>query len=228
MNAEPANETDLTKCICGVYEPDLAMLFCDSCNSWSHTVCCGFFTNNDKRLPQGPYNCLTCQYRDNSATLKFLQSLAIFRRALYIIYHEGINTTGEFADRIGISIKYVRVVMRRLIQENFLEKIPVDESTLSLKKTGKFKYNVLRNPEIKKMLKLYFSSDLTIFQGFKYCIRNPNAEKCVGSFRLARNIQGISRRNESNLSEEQDEPEKEQNPKKKVKVSIVEPGIKCQ
>jgi PHD-finger len=203
-NNKPTETSVNTDCICGLKESDLAMLFCDFCKTWQHTVCCGYFTNNDKRLPEGPYRCLTCQYRGKPGILRFCCKLAQFRRALYITYHEGIESAASFGDRVGVPQLDNAGLLRRLLQEKFIEKIPKDESVpMEGRSRAAFRYHVARNADVKRKLKIYFSTDLSIFRGFNYYMRNPNSVTAPVDLRLVTNLKDSPKRKASSASDEE-------------------------
>ncbi|RVD91980.1 PHD-finger domain [Tubulinosema ratisbonensis] len=136
-------------CICGINIEDGDMLFCDGCCSWSHTVCCGFFSNTDKRIPKNDYYCFFCIRRN-----KFLSQdkcnyhdqkrLALYRRVLSVIYNEGVNNSILLSRRLGISYRNGVNFINQLIYDGFLTK-------------KEKRFVIQKNEEIKKRLKEYFT-----------------------------------------------------------------------
>lgn len=79
------------------------MILCDQCKTWQHTPCAGYCTNRDKRIPEH-YICNSCQYGKNKKLLKNLQELASFRRAISVVYTEGLESIGWLSKRLGTPI----------------------------------------------------------------------------------------------------------------------------
>jgi hypothetical protein len=77
------------------------MIMCDQCNSWQHTPCAGYCTNKDKRIPE-KYVCFNCEHHGNSKLLRNLQDLASLRRAISVVYSEGLESIRWFSKRLGI------------------------------------------------------------------------------------------------------------------------------
>lgn len=76
------------------------MIQCDRCELWLHTPCAGFCTNKDKRIPER-FVCHNCEFRDNKKLLRNLQDLASLRRAISVIYSEGLESISWFSKRLG-------------------------------------------------------------------------------------------------------------------------------
>ncbi|KAF7682859.1 HORMA domain-containing protein 1 [Astathelohania contejeani] len=146
-NTNFLNKKDKIKCICGINVNDSDMLQCDRCLYWNHTVCCGFFSNTDKRIPSGDYICITCLFT-SSKKLNYYKKLGIMRRCLSIIYNENINNPRWLSNRMGISLPHIRNLIRRLINEGFVSKS---------KEGALFVYKVMKNSETKIKIKQYFS-----------------------------------------------------------------------
>ncbi|EPR80031.1 PHD-finger domain protein, partial [Spraguea lophii 42_110] len=134
------------KCTCSINIEDLDMLQCDKCKNWLHTVCCGFFSNTDKRIPEGFYTCLLCTEKRKHNLIQHKQ-LSVYRRCLSIIYNENIHSLTWFARRIGISLPYAGIILKRLNDEGFVRKH---------KNKKEIKYEVVKNEESKERLKKYF------------------------------------------------------------------------
>ncbi|KCZ75788.1 hypothetical protein H311_03224, partial [Anncaliia algerae PRA109] len=139
----------IVNCICGINICDGDMLFCDGCSTWLHTVCCGFFSNTDKRIPKGEYYCFFCMRKN-----KFLsqeksnyyeqKKLALYRRVLSMTYNEGIDNPITLSRRIGISYSNSVQYIKQLIYDGFL----IKESK---------RYLIQKNQSIKNRLKEYFT-----------------------------------------------------------------------
>lgn len=82
------------------------MILCDDCSKWQHTPCAGFYTNRDKRIPE-KYICYSCQYRGNGKLLKSLQDLSSIRRAISVVYSEGLQSIKWLSKRLGTTIRFL-------------------------------------------------------------------------------------------------------------------------
>ncbi|GAA6054568.1 hypothetical protein JCM3770_006036 [Rhodotorula araucariae] len=101
-------------CECGDKEDDGAMICCSTCDVWKHAVCYGFDGVKDKRIPDifSCYRCLAGTALDETAheperegeiehALAEFRSLALFRRALTVVWQEGVLSMKALADRLG-------------------------------------------------------------------------------------------------------------------------------
>lgn len=81
------------------------MIECDQCGNWQHTVCAGFYSNKDKRIPS-KYLCFECEYPRSiyPKTMEFIRDLACFRRVLSVIFNESIKTMNELGKRLSMTI----------------------------------------------------------------------------------------------------------------------------
>lgn len=156
MNAQlrPKAKEDEVRCICNINISDSDMLYCDMCNSWLHTVCCGFFTNTDRRIPTGKYVCILCTEKD-AKSLYLYRNLAIFRRTLSIIYNENLESVSWLSQRIGISHNYARNTVNRLVNEGFVVRRKI--------KNG-MSYEIIKTQEAKEKIKEYFTLGLKKFK----------------------------------------------------------------
>lgn len=156
LNAQlrPKAKEDEVRCICNINISDSDMLYCDMCNSWLHTVCCGFFTNTDRRIPTGKYVCTLCAEKD-AKSLYLYRNLAIFRRTLSIIYNENLESVSWLSQRLGISHNYARNTVNRLVNEGFVVRRKV--------KNG-MAYEIVKTQEAKEKIKEYFTLGLKKFK----------------------------------------------------------------
>ncbi|WUR02849.1 mitotic spindle assembly checkpoint protein MAD2B-like [Vairimorpha necatrix] len=139
-----------TKCICLVEAPDFNLIYCDFCNQWLHTVCCGYFSNEDTRIPSGNYKCDFCR---NEVTKELVEK-ALTRRLLAILYLEKFTSKKLLSIRMGISYDKMNTIFVKLFNEGFLRR----------------KYNsyeVIKDENTKKALKEYFKIKKT-----SVCIKN--------------------------------------------------------
>lgn len=166
-------------CSCGCNENDLSMICCDSCKTWQHTVCAGYYTNADKRLKGIDYVCLKCKYAAYPSLTPFLINISSIRRALYVIYHEGIKNTKDFGDSLGFEYRKSRDIVRRLISEKFIERVDACETDPNAYRHNSkfFKFVVQHNSDVKKSLKRYFNQDLSSFTAFRRCFKASGPKK---------------------------------------------------
>lgn len=61
-----AEEGGDIRCICTVHNRDGDMIQCIRCHSWLHTICIGFFSNRDGRIPR----VYTCQYCSGTSGIR--------------------------------------------------------------------------------------------------------------------------------------------------------------
>lgn len=150
----PKAKEDEIRCICNINISDSDMLYCDTCSSWLHTVCCGFFTNTDRRIPAGKYVCVLCSEKDQKS-LNVYRNLAIFRRTLSIIYNENLESVVWLSQRLGISHNYSRNTVNRLVNEGFVVRKKVKHG---------MHYEVVKTQETKEKIKEYFTLGLKKFK----------------------------------------------------------------
>ena len=142
----------IVKCFCEVNLDDHDMIQCDKCLNWMHTVCTGFYSNTDDRIPTN-YECHWCQFED-SKIHAFLSNLYIYRRIVSITFNEGIENQKLFADRVGIKVSKIRKFVSKMVNDGMLDaKFPP--------------YNVIKNKETKIKIKKLFTIDLNTFEGFQ-------------------------------------------------------------
>ncbi|KAM0676814.1 hypothetical protein BDAP_002632 [Binucleata daphniae] len=131
----------IRKCLCGVNNDDGDMLQCDKCDAWMHTVCCGFFSNTDKRMPEKEYICDFCK---KEFSLEYLRKIAMYRRALSVIYNEGFTTIDGLSMRLAFSVQCIKKIINKFIEEGFIVK-------------DREEFVVIKNSETKAKIKIYFS-----------------------------------------------------------------------
>ena len=95
---------------CTVNNSDGDMISCDVCKCWLHTVCCGFYSNGDKRLVGNKFVCHMCR---NTFTLE-TRNLALERRIISILYNENIKTLKCLEGRLRMSHNAVMCIIKRL------------------------------------------------------------------------------------------------------------------
>lgn len=101
-------QANRVRCVCKDPNSDLGMIQCDRCRCrcWEHIVCAGFYSDADKRLESVQsrvcFACLFGEHPEASAQHRFIRDLCRMRRALSVMYGEGITTLTDFANRLGI------------------------------------------------------------------------------------------------------------------------------
>ncbi|EGG12021.1 uncharacterized protein MELLADRAFT_89210 [Melampsora larici-populina 98AG31] len=120
-------------CECKDWHDDIAMIMCERCSRWRHLSCYGYKSIKDLRIPI-KFECFRCQIHGNlsleetwkredeiKTSLEGLRTLCIFRRALQIIYDEGMpNAIKTLANRLEIDVMTASQVKKRLIAEKYL------------------------------------------------------------------------------------------------------------
>ena len=120
MMTDPQNRI---LCLCQVNEvtnfksqTDLGMIQCNKCSYWMHTVCCGFMSNQDTRMPV-IYECINCQYSQNSKVIEFATELARYRRIVSILFTEKLDSLKAIASRCGYSLNLTKKLLIRMKEE---------------------------------------------------------------------------------------------------------------
>lgn len=134
-------EKEQVLCMCKVNKNENDMLQCDKCSNWLHTICCGFFSNNDKRIPIGEFICDNCKKMQTPESLFMLSNQ---RRALSVIYNEGFENQNVLVTKLSLKRDFIRKIVHLFIEEGFL------------KKHGQ-KYEVVKDDRTRNRIKEYFS-----------------------------------------------------------------------
>lgn len=129
------------RCSCEHDSDAFDLIQCDGCDRWLHTVCCGFFSNSDKRIPKGKYICTFC----HGGPVNKRDS--VMRKILSVVYNEGLRSKVWLTNRVGLYKGGFENYFRRLVEEGFM-KTEGSGSTL--------KMVVVKNEKIKKKIKEYF------------------------------------------------------------------------
>ncbi|EJW02179.1 hypothetical protein EDEG_03375 [Edhazardia aedis USNM 41457] len=144
--------TETILCYCQLNKNDLDMILCEKCLNWLHTTCCGFFSNNDKRIPEN-FICIfcsivskkfiknemfrykkTCNYYCNSKkiinNIKNLYSKKTKKNILYLQPHFFIKNRKETKLDRSLSCKInqnMRYIMHRnlIFKNKFLAKLKI-------------------------------------------------------------------------------------------------------
>ena len=160
-------------CPCGALdyeEADIAMIFCDACGTWQHTVCCGYYSNSDKRISHdegSTHTCYACQYKTKPKLLKFCSDLSLIRRALFLAFNFCTFEQTELAKGLGTTAHKTTNILKKLTGEGFLVKVPLNGFA------NKFSYECVKSNEVKKKIKHYFSLDLEIFPEYQKALGKP-------------------------------------------------------
>ncbi|GJN88507.1 hypothetical protein Rhopal_001473-T1 [Rhodotorula paludigena] len=133
-------------CECGDKEDDGAMICCSTCDIWKHAVCYGFDSIDDQRIPD-VFVCYRCEAQikleeaageteregEIEQALAEFRTLALFRRAIAVIWQDGMLTMKELAKRLEIDNSTAGQVIKRLKAEDFV----VEQSASSRRHKGK-------------------------------------------------------------------------------------------
>lgn len=149
-------------CPCGAlnYDSEFAMIFCDTCRTWQHTVCCGYFSNSDKRIPNeenSTRTCYNCQFKTKHKVLKFCSDLSLFRLALFITFNDSTIDNFTLTRQLGINWQKASRILKKLTTEGFLLKNPQSGTS------NKYSYECIKNNDVKKKIKHYFTLNLENF-----------------------------------------------------------------
>ncbi|GAA5841961.1 hypothetical protein JCM11251_001427 [Rhodosporidiobolus azoricus] len=120
-------------CECGDKDDDGGMICCGSCDVWKHCFCYGYTSLNDPRLPDD-FVCYRCRAETGKTeslldpvregeieqALAELRSLALFRRALAVVWQDGVLPMKELAERLAVDNATAGQVLKRLQAEEFI------------------------------------------------------------------------------------------------------------
>jgi hypothetical protein len=150
------NAAEVISCLCGCNLNDLDMIQCDCCSSWQHTVCAGFYSNRDHRIQDVNYVCFSCRYTNNKSVLKQLKDLSAYRRALSVVFNEGIRDEKQMAPRLGFTARSTKRQIQRMIDDKFV-----------CKPSGKHtQFTVIKTKDVRDRLRQYFNYELIKFPSF--------------------------------------------------------------
>ncbi|BGP46103.1 hypothetical protein JCM10450v2_001943 [Rhodotorula kratochvilovae] len=133
-------------CECGDKEEDEGMICCSTCDVWKHAVCYGFEGVDDKRIPDvfTCYRCLAGAAVDEATheperegeieqALAEFRSLALFRRAIAVVWQEGVLSMKALADRLAVDNSTASQVLKRLKAEEYI----IEQGGSSRRQRGK-------------------------------------------------------------------------------------------
>lgn len=135
------------RCLCCFNYNDSDMIMCDQCLKWHHTVCCGFFSNTDKRIPKGKYICLFCRNMWN----KEVKKLAIFRKVLSVVYTENICDSHSLSKRLSLNFRITNEIVSRMAGEELISELISNNATCT--------WHVVKNEKSKQKIKFYFNAN---------------------------------------------------------------------
>ncbi|WVQ80878.1 hypothetical protein IAT38_002985 [Cryptococcus sp. DSM 104549] len=175
---------DWVNCFCGAKDDEDGCMQCDGCDRWVHCPCVGF-TGLAAAAHVGKWYCLMCEMeRDKrrewgkrayvQARSK-LAALALFRRALLTVRHQGgLDRTTLLKERLGCSAQSVSTVVARLMREGFIAS--------SETKRSKNTYNAwVRTSETSERVHAYFTPgggvETELFDYRKEIEQTPEAEE---------------------------------------------------
>ncbi|KAG4304964.1 hypothetical protein PORY_001639 [Pneumocystis oryctolagi] len=190
---ETNDDMSVIRCECGdIAEDSGDMIQCYVCQAWVHAWCYGFISGNDERLPDD-HSCYSCLLQKSEPALyESMKDLALFRRALMIVWEEGLpRNIIEFSDRLGCSKQNANQILKRLLQEGFIVDITSNRtlrSNITKKNNGRLNINeemaVAKTPENKQRLfSEYFQPLLKISHHYKKQekISTPQKDKCLNT-----------------------------------------------
>ncbi|GAA5978427.1 hypothetical protein JCM10908_004351 [Rhodotorula pacifica] len=133
-------------CECGDKEDDGGMICCSTCEVWKHAICYGFEDAHDSRIPD-IFVCYHCRaekgladltmHPDREAQIRHaldeLRSLALFRRAIDAIWHNGVMSMKDLAKHLAVDNATAGQVLKRLKAESFI----TEQGTTSRKGKGR-------------------------------------------------------------------------------------------
>lgn len=142
-NTNSTNNTDSTiRCTCTINNNDGDMIQCDECQCWLHTVCTGYFSNSDRRIP-ATYRCLLCAKAFDTAQRR----LSIYRRCLHIVYNEDFRNSKYISDRLGITQGFAIKLFAKLKKDRLVAKEGGD-------------FRALKDAAAKNKVKEYFNGKI--------------------------------------------------------------------
>ncbi|KAG0147076.1 hypothetical protein CROQUDRAFT_77014 [Cronartium quercuum f. sp. fusiforme G11] len=129
----PSGPDTIEVCECKDWHDDSAMIACEVCVRWRHLSCYGYKSLDDPRIPV-EFICYRCRIHEGlsledtwkredeiKTALEGLRTLCIFRRALQIIYEEGMPTAiKQLAKRLETDFTTASQLKKRLMAENYL------------------------------------------------------------------------------------------------------------
>jgi hypothetical protein len=157
-----ANETMNVKCYCDDSRlSDLDMIQCESCSLWQHTVCAGFFGNNDPRIQSFRYICFGCQYRDenpqrSNTLFTFLKDLTNFRRVLSVTFNEQVSNHTWLGKRLSLHFRKAKKYFDRMKAEGFIIKVDPEQS----QDLQGIAYQTVRTRHIREQIRKYFNPNV--------------------------------------------------------------------
>lgn len=141
----PQRQPAHVRCYCLLTKADSDMMHCNTCGSWLHTVCCGFFSNEDRRIHRESFSCFYCAGHITRADC----ANALFRRILRIVYTEGLRSKAWLCARLGITEWQAAKHTKKMVDEGFV------------RVQGKHKavsYEVVKTQNAKDSIKRYFGA----------------------------------------------------------------------
>lgn len=106
INGDTRGSQDHINCECGHDKFEEDVICCDNCDEWQHTDCYGFASAQDTRIPDY-HVCYSCLLGKNEGKLlEEMRNMALFRRALKIIWRLGNfpPSNKAFANKLGASL----------------------------------------------------------------------------------------------------------------------------
>ncbi len=167
-------EGGTVRCSCGEDVPDLDMILCDGCQTWGHTPCAGYCSNRDQRIPP-THLCFACEFSGKKKLLSNVGALSSFRRAISVVYSEGLPSISWLSRRLSCGIRKATTLIRRLEGEGFIMSPPASggshppaeegsEAAAGAKRPSRVgAYTVVKSAASKERIRHFFNRDLSTF-----------------------------------------------------------------
>jgi hypothetical protein len=96
-------DVDIVECLCDHNEEDGHMIQCDFCDKWQHSVCHGYVSEADPRLPD-VHACYKCLLEEKEGyMLKKLSGLTLLRRGAIVTIGHGYSKDLELSSQMSMA-----------------------------------------------------------------------------------------------------------------------------
>ena len=177
LDANSAARTVMNvKCYCDdSLVSDLDMIQCEDCSMWQHTVCVGFFGNNDPRIQNFHHNCFGCLFRDEppqraQSIFSFLKDLTNFRRVLSVTFNEQVSNHNWLGKRLSLHFRKAKKYFERMKSEGFIIKMDPQHSQQSEM------YQTVRTKFVREQIRKYFNPNIHSFPQIQKLMTNKNGK----------------------------------------------------
>ncbi|KAL6121071.1 hypothetical protein NUSPORA_02074 [Nucleospora cyclopteri] len=147
INTQHHNHEGGIRCICTINNDDGNMIQCDKCRFWLHTICLGYFSEEDKRLKEkSGFICQICRGIFDYE----LRDLGFKRRVVDAMYNENLTNNEALRKRFALSQSKVIKIVAELKAEKFI-------TFVITKKKDRF--TIIRDEEAKSKIKELFTGE---------------------------------------------------------------------